>query len=360
MTTNDGARTNATQTPGRHLVLSAGGSRAILGGAGAVLAIDQVLGPVGQELRASTIWASIGGVSGGSIPAVMYAGGYSARDTLLLAMDIDFTSKLTRHGSVLQILFAYFMQGRFERTRPRHGVLSSEKLGEYIDEMVPQWPANYWTMAVVGQDQVLFDASGVKLIAPDGTIKVLSDRPAPLGLAIRASCAVPGIISAVPYKGRFLFDGALSPDGSCPFGIPARYYGATHPTTIACEVGDDGNQGGKHILRVWKMLCGQNCIPDWETPDLTDEHGMIVVRPDMKHFRSLQFNLTRDQKWLAVMTAYVSTVEALKKAGLATGETLARMEDICSTWKEIEALGRHAEGLITMLVEDLLGKHGLI
>lgn len=361
MTTNNGARNNATQTQGRHLVLSAGGSRAILGGAGAVIAIDQAIGTVDTlQLRArNRDWLSVGGVSGGSIPAAMYAGGYSAAETLRMAIDIDFQSMLTRHGSIIQILFAYFMQGRFERTRPRHGVLSSEKLGDYIDEKLPAWPPNYWTMAVVGQDQVLFDSTGVKLISPDGTIKVLSDKPAPMGIAIRASCAVPGIISAVPYKGRFLFDGALSPDGSCPVDIPARYYGATHPNTIACEVGDDGNNTGKHVLKLWKLLCGQNCVPDWEPKELTTEHGMIVIKPNMTHFRSLQFNLTRDQKWMAVMTSYMSTVEALKNAGLIEGEKLAVMEEICATYRDIEALGRHTDGLLTMLTEDLLSRHGL-
>jgi predicted acylesterase/phospholipase RssA len=359
MTTDIGARNNATQTQARDLTLSAGGSRAILGGSGAVLAIDQALGPVGPQLRASTMWNSIGGVSGGSIPAAMYAGGYSAREALRHALDIDFSSKLTRHGSIVQILFAYFMQGRFERTRPRHGVLSSEKLGDYIDEMLPQWPANYWTMAVVGTDQVLFDSTGVKLIHPDGTIKVISDKPAPMGIAIRATCAVPGIISAVPYKGRFLFDGALSPDGSCPVGIPMRFYGATHPSTIACEVGDDGGQTAKHVLKIWQILCGKNCIPHFDTKDLTEEHGMIVVKPDMKHFRSLQFNLSRDQKWLAVMTAYVATVASLKKAGLIPEDKLAQMEQICANWHEIEAVGKYADGLITLLVEDLLAKNGL-
>ncbi len=361
MTNENGARNDATQTQGKHLVKSGGGSRAILGGSGALIAIDQAIGSVDHiQLRARTRdWLSIGGVSGGSIPSVMYANGFSVSEILHMAIEIDFSSMLTRHGSILQILFAYFMQGRFERTRPRHGVLSSEKLGDWLDELIPSWPPNYWTLAVVGSDQVLFDQTGVKLISPDGTIKVLSDKPAPVGLAIRASCAVPGIISAVPYKGRFLFDGALSQDGSCPVNVPMRWYGAIHPSIIACEVGDSTNQTSKRVEKLWKLLCGQNCVPEWDQEELTTDKGMIVVKPDMKHFRSLQFTLTRDQKWMAVMTAYMSTVESLKAAGMIPPEKLPLMEEICANYRDIEALGRHSEGLLSMLTEDLLCRHGL-
>jgi predicted acylesterase/phospholipase RssA len=358
MTTNNGAR-NAAQTQGKHLVLSAGGSRAILGGAGAVLAIDQAFGSMEERLMAGTMWDSIGGVSGGSIPAAMYAGGYSASDTVRMALDIDFASRLTRHGSIIQILFAYFMQGRFERTRPRHGVFTSEPLGVEMDEKLPEWPDTFWTMAIVGQNQIIFDKNGVREITPDGRVKILSDKPAPMGIAIRATCAVPGIISAVPYKGRWLFDGALSPDGGCPVDVAIRHYGATHPTTIACEVGDDGGKWSKRAVRLWRYLCGHNCIPGWKEKELTKEHGMIVIEPEMKHFRSLQFNLTRDQKWMAVMTAYMATVEELKNAGLITGEKLAQMEEICAAYRDIEALGKHTEGLLTMLTEDLMSQHGL-
>jgi hypothetical protein len=108
MTNENGARNDATQTQGKHLVKSGGGSRAILGGSGALIAIDQAIGSVDHiQLRARTRdWLSIGGVSGGSIPSVMYANGFSVSEILHMAIEIDFSSMLTRHGSILQILFA--------------------------------------------------------------------------------------------------------------------------------------------------------------------------------------------------------------------------------------------------------------
>jgi hypothetical protein len=291
---------------------------------------------------------------------------FTAIETVRMCMNIDFQSMLTRHGSFLQIIFAYFMQGRFEKSRPRHGVLSSEKLGQFIDSKAidpktgkPVWPKGFWAIAVVGQNQVLFDESGVKEITPEGKIKVLSEKPAPLGLAVRASCAVPGIISAVPYKGRWLFDGALSQDGSCPVQIPQRHYGATHPGIIACSVGDDSKTSRK-AMKLWKWLCGGNCLPPNEDPELTDEHGMIVIEPELTQFRSLQFTLSRDQKWMAVMAAYIATVEQLEKHGRMTGQPLADAKQIILAYGEIQKAAEDGEeGLLALLTEDLLSKYGL-
>jgi hypothetical protein len=55
----------------------------------------------------------------------------------------------------------------------------------------------------------------------------------------------------------------------------------------------------------------------------------------------------------------MATVEELKNAGLLTVEKLAEMEEICAAYRDIETLGKHTEGLLSMLTEDLLSKHGL-
>jgi hypothetical protein len=123
-------------------------------------------------------------------------------------------------------------------------------------------------------------------------------------------------------------------------------------------VGND-SRSASHMLNLWKLFCGQNCVPAWETEDLTSEHGMIVIEPNMMHFKSLQFTLTRDQKWMAVMTSYMASVEALKGAGLISAEKLPLMEEICATYRDIEKLGKTSDGLLSLLTEDLLTRHGL-
>lgn len=346
-----------------HLVGSSGGSRAILGVAGSIPAIEQA-GIKNLE--------SIGGISGGSIPTAMYALGLSAKETLRLAVDIDFSSKLIRHASILHILFAYFMQGRFAQTRPRKGVMSSEPLGEYIDEIVTRlqaesspslingWPKGYWTMAVQGENKILFTEHGVFELTPDGKRNVLSNKPAPLGLAVRASCAVPGIISAVYYKGRYLFDGALTRHGRCPIDIPIAHKSALPEYIIAVDVGDDDSKKSQRLMKLWSILCGGNCVPDEKERILTESDVAVLVKPELGFFRSLQFTLTRDQKWRAVMAGYVATVKSLKQAGMIEGETLHKMQTIVSAFQRIESMCKFPEeGELTRLTEQLLREHGM-
>ncbi|HMP52714.1 MAG TPA: hypothetical protein PKD05_14265, partial [Candidatus Melainabacteria bacterium] len=54
-----------------HLVLGAGGSKAILASTGAIAAF---------ELCGWNDWETIGGVSGGSVPAALYAHGTRAKE----------------------------------------------------------------------------------------------------------------------------------------------------------------------------------------------------------------------------------------------------------------------------------------
>jgi predicted acylesterase/phospholipase RssA len=334
-----------------HLVCSSGGSRAILGSAGAIAALDQA---------GLKDFVSIGGISGGSIPTAMFAAGLGSTETLRLAVDIDFSSMLTRHGSIARILLAYMMQGRLAQTRPRKGVMSSEKLGVYLDEKVPVWPDRYWTMAVQGENKIYFTQDGVFELTPDGKRNVLSNKPAPLGLAVRASCAVPGIISAVPYKGRFLFDGALTREGRCPIALPIAHKGALPENIIAVDAGDDDSKMSQRITRLWGILCGGNCVPHVEEKVLTEKDVAVLIKPDLGFFRSLQFTLTRDQKWRAVMAGYVATVKQLKKAKLLEGEQLEKMQVVVSAFQRIESMCKFSEeGVLTRLTEQLMREHKL-
>ena len=116
----------APTTPERefHLVCSSGGSRAILGSAGVLLACNQA---------GIKRFKSIGGISGGSVPTVLFSSGMDAKKCLSTAMEMDFSSLLTRRASFFKILVAYFMQRRYEKVRPVHGVLTSEKLGDFVE-----------------------------------------------------------------------------------------------------------------------------------------------------------------------------------------------------------------------------------
>ncbi|MBX9692443.1 MAG: patatin-like phospholipase family protein, partial [Cyanobacteria bacterium] len=115
-----------------HLVCSSGGSRAILASAGVLLACEQA---------GIKRFKSVGGVSGGSIPTALYASGMTAKECVAQAMEIDFASLLTRRASILKILFAYFMQRRNEKVRPINCVLTSERVGDFVESYTDgAWP----------------------------------------------------------------------------------------------------------------------------------------------------------------------------------------------------------------------------
>ncbi len=171
---------------------------------------------------------------------------------------------------------------------------------------------------------------------------------------------MPGIISAVPYKGRFLFDGALTREGRCPIALPIEHFGALAETIIAVDAGDDDSKWSQRLTRLWGILCGGNCVPHVEEKVLTEDDVAVLVKPDLGFFRSLQFTLTRDQKWRAVMAGYVATVKQLKKAKVLEGEQLEKMMIIVSAFQRIESMCKFSEeGVLTRLTEQLMREHKL-
>lgn len=313
-----------------NLVGGAGGSRAILATAGTILACHQA--GISQ-------WRTVGGASGGSVPTVMLAAGMHPTKIVRLTIELDFASMLTRHGSLVKVLLAFIMKDRYEKTRPRRGVLSSEKLGLFIDQMVPSWPKSYWTVATVGELQWLLNAEGAYRYDADGGYKLICP-PLPLSLAIRATCAVPGIIDAVPCqvgsRVRYLFDGAFGIDGRCPIGVAKRFYKQDAGRIIACDVGEEQKgKREKHIRNFWKIICGEGCLREPEGDDPRHAEGIVLVKPAATSVRSLQFTLSRDQKWEAVMSGYAGAATQLAAAGIMTAHKLGQALDICRSFQEL-------------------------
>lgn len=314
-----------------NLLCGSGGSRAILGSAGAIFALSKA---------GFDEWDSMGGVSGGSIPTLFLAAGWPAGTMVKLAVDIDFSSLLSRRTNIVMTFLAFLLKERLAQTRPRKAVLGSEKLGEFVDKLVPTWPEKYWTMAVAGKTQIVFTSKGVFQYLVDGTFRKLSDEPAPLGLAVRASCAVPGIIEPAQYKGIYLFDGALSWDGQCPIGVVVNHFQARPNRIVACDVGDrETGWWPKFVNNFWRVFCGQHCVwpHDEKVPALWEAEGSMLVSPAVNQFPSLQFTLSAEQKWGAVIAGYTAAVAELWKAGLITNEQLAEMAAIANDQDKFRA-----------------------
>jgi hypothetical protein len=222
------------------------------------------------------------------------------------------------------------------------------------------WPKGYWTMAVVGDSQVLFDETGVYEIKPDGSRSTLSSTPASLGTAVRASCAVPGIISAMPFMGRFLHDGALSLDGRCPIAVPIANNGATKEQIIAIDAGEETDKKSRRLQKLWAFFAGKNCVPHKREKVVSEEDVAVLVKPDLSHFPSLQFNITRDQKWQAVMAGYTACFFALAKAGMIDQHVVVSMQAIVSAFEGIVLACISAEeGQLADMTEKLLRAAGV-
>lgn len=312
----------------KHLTCGAGGSRAILGSAGGIVAC---------HLAGLNDWETMGGISGGSIPTVLLAAGGSPVDMMRMAIDIDFAKLVPSHATPLRLVIAFLLKNRFEYTRPHKGVLGSELLGKWIDERIPVWPKKFWTMAVVGRTQIVFTADGVFQYLADGSMRKIADQPPPVGLAIRATCAVPGIIDAVPYNGRWLFDGALSWDGLCPVGLVQRHFGADPNEIVALDVGDEPSRWSTLVTWFWKLVCGGHCVPPDNTVNFTGS-GVLMMEPHVTSVRSLQFTLTTEDKWEAVLAGFQEAVGEMAAAGVLSGTKLDELLAISQNVELLKAL----------------------
>jgi len=221
---------------GPHVVFGGGISRALVANLGVV-----------KAARVKNVkLASIGGISAGAVISLLYAAGVSTEEMEELVMKHSLGDFMeNNHGSLhfLRLLWRVINHRRYLKTLPGRGIYNTFKLGAFIDERVKEWPENYWTMAYAPRDQaqVIFSKKGVHARYRDGRVELVDVNPAPISLAIRATCAVPGFFDSVYYvatNGRKmqLFDGFLSWDGYCPAPFVEEFFGVERKAIIACDV----------------------------------------------------------------------------------------------------------------------------
>jgi predicted acylesterase/phospholipase RssA len=336
--------------PEFHVVFGAGGSKAILGAAGAI---------VGFDMCGFTKFATIGGVSGGSIPAALYAHGHPAAEILQLAIGADFTKFLIPKSGWLARIWALLSKYRYERTLPLKGVYSGQPLRELINEEVPTWPPGFWTMATsLTGHSVLFTRRGAywNWKTTDENKPEGFEGPVTVGTAVNASCAIPGIIDAVEYSGWHLFDGAVGDAGNCPVLPVQLRMGAKPEKVIAFDLPDDLVKQSWWLRFLWHLRCGGSC-GNIDATHPSEDDGTIVISPTIAGFHGLTFSLSRAAKWNAITASYVATVRRLQKAGLIAEDRKAKALALCEKLENVNfnvALGQFAVGE----VEALFAEHG--
>lgn len=293
----------------RHLVIEQGGARAILTGLGATLAL---------RLSGLKQWSSIGGISGGAIPALLLADNADPLKIIETTMAIDFIQLLqpVKGGGNRIKSFATELDGKrsaahkFIARMLRKGFRHTHGLGDLIDSQVKSWPENFWTMAVSENSHVMFTSTGVYEYGFDGSFNVLSDEPAPLSVAIRATCSIPGLLEAVVYRGRYLHDGALSQFGACPTAWVHKHFSSGSDTVI--RVASSGKDSRKNALlcRVGRrLLCRDSSKLDLSEEGKPD----IDINAHVKEVHAMRFNLTEGQKHAGLIAGFNATVMELTK-----------------------------------------------
>lgn len=355
-------------------------------GSGGVVAICAGIAGLGAlSLAGVDELESLMGASGGAIPASLRAMGYSATELMHMGLEEDFGKHISIKGgvfeSVTEIRRSLSRLTRLaqssSRTEPLEadeswsssGIFGTSKLGKFIQckadakGLANSWPKNFCTVATLKDGSLLvFRADGIFLIrwiAGRSSCKQLSKEPAPLQLAIRASCAIPGVMTAIDYMGMLLFDGALSRDGLCPVGFMIRHFGVKAEDIVACRVGEDAShyiygRTQRTIRRIWMVH------PDYHWGSETT--GATEFRPPIDHIHSLKFQLSRDEKWLAILIALMSGLEALAFRGILHGDRLLQAQELSKElgyWRNIVPAVHGERQLIANRVEKVMNKYGL-
>lgn len=288
---------------GWHLVCGSGGSKAGLTSTGVILACRAA------ELKLDTI----GGVSGGAIPAVMAAAELPSHKLIELAKVTDFSGLLDKKKLITPLI-----RERKPIDLLQDGMYGSSKLGALTDAHVKEWPTKFWTMAVGDHSEMMFTKNGVMEYTREGGKNLVSNKPAQLGDAVRATCAIPGVLESVTLVGRRLFDGALGKFGKCPTAMVTSHYGVPSENIIASLPVGAMSTINKSLYLFAKYLSGNL---EKEHSGLAKTAG-IVIRPEVNSFHSMKFLLNANQKDEAILAGYRAAIDQFAKAKLISGDKL--------------------------------------
>ncbi len=374
-----------------HFVDGGGGLKSILAGAGSKAAVD---------LAGTIELVTIGGCSGGSLATAIIAGGASGRRMFHMAIETDFSSLVTGRGWPRKVVenqmtdnrvygwyavttvakrvkkfFARWTPGWMKKVwnmtfgqhddlvvRPKEGIYGSEKIGVFIDKHVPEFPANYWSVAVDGNtsSQIFFCKEGVFEYHPDGHKETIAEAPVTPGFAVRSSIAIPLFFGSIPFAGKHLLDGSLTFDGRTPVGAVKRHFDANPEDILVLDMWDSSTNSswfeGIFWKSIWFLFCGGSCPQGGRFP--SNFEGVMLVQPQVDSRITLQFAATADEKWPAIMAGFESTAKVLEANGLLAGEKLAHANAIMETFTEIKKTAK-LKGELAARTQEMLTEYHL-
>lgn len=336
-----------------HLVLGAGGSKAILASTGAIAAF---------ELSGWNNWKTIGGISGGSIPASLYANGTRAKEIVWLALNTEFRNLLNPRVGPLRRFWALMRKYHYEAVLPTTGIYSPEPLRRFVDTTVPKWPEKFWTLCTdKNLHQVVLTAEGAFRYVPEVVQgSNLTEKPPCLGTAVSASCAIPGIIDAGEIAGEPMFDGALGHEGNTPILPPQRHYGAEPSKIIALDVGEEDVKKNLLVYCLMRATCLVSRCAPLEAPHPSEEKdGIILIEPIIKRFHGLKFLLDALDKWTAIVAGFKSAIETLERHELISREKAVTAYELYDALSEV-SIGKQNRDECAECIEDLFKKFDVL
>ena len=305
-----------------NLLIGTGGSRSILFGTGVLLALAQC------NFRR---FRSIGGVSGGSMPASIIANQPDVTALLDTVLDTDFNKLVKRRVSLVRFLTRVLAEPKAIDPPPLEGALDASGFGAFFDDLIRQWPDTFWTMALSHQKQVVFTGHGVYEEQEDGSLRLTSNTAVGVGTAIRATCAVPLLLDPVVWKNdqgveHLLIDGGLGPEGRCPISVPGKLHSLSSSYLVVVNVGQDKSSLHQLIDRVFGTVCDDRESLREDVP-VADGPRRIVVTPTSPLYGSFKFKMTQREKWEMILSGYMAAVEAFDRHGLFCEEALHTARD---------------------------------
>jgi len=155
------------------------------------------------------------GTSAGSLVGALYAAGIKPPALRKLSLSLQkkdvFSWNFNPYSFIRFLLDNLRDMANFLDAAPR-ALFNGEKIGELVVSLTKKKRFNEVpkTFGVVAVDLI----TGKKVVFSNKMIKLSPETHyfpnAPLGLAVQASCAIPGVFEPVPYQGTLLTDGGLA------------------------------------------------------------------------------------------------------------------------------------------------------
>ena len=180
--------------------------------------------------------AVVTGTSAGSIIGALYAAGVKPSALRELSMKLHkediFAWNFNPYSFIRFLMSNLRDMASFLDAIPR-ALFSGEKIGLLVEKITGkksfcemQLPFGVVAADLISGNKVIFSNTPAEHQLP-GTVFF---QKAPLGMAVQASCAIPGVFEPVPYQGTLLIDGGLLEMDPAPL---ARIIGADVVTAVS-------------------------------------------------------------------------------------------------------------------------------